>query len=219
MIVEQLTTIQQLSVAALPVLFAITVHEVAHGYIAYLLGDKTARALGRLTLNPLKHIDILGTIIVPLVLFALGGMIIGWAKPVPINSRHLKKPKRDLALIALAGPMANLFMLLFWAAIGKVGVMLGHTSFPGAQAIYFMGLAGIEINLILLMLNLLPIPPLDGGHVLAGLLPRKLAIKFEKMAPYGFIIVLLLLVFGVIGLIFGPVFNWLYVLVKTIFGI
>lgn len=216
---EQLSTIQQLSVSILPVLFAITVHEVAHGYVAYLLGDKTAKALGRLTLNPIKHIDLIGTVLVPLILYALGGIIIGWAKPIPINSRHLKKPKRDLALIAAAGPGANLLMLFLWAAVAKLGAVSGYYNFPGALAVFYMGLAGIEINLILLILNLLPIPPLDGGHVLAGLLPRKIAIKFEKLAPYGFFVILFLLAVGALGFVFGPVIEWLYHLVRILFRI
>lgn len=216
---NQLTTIQLFAVWALPVLFAITVHEVAHGYVAYLLGDKTARALGRLTLNPAKHIDLVGTIIVPLILFTFSGFIIGWAKPVPINSRNFKKPRRDNALVGVAGPLANLFMAFLWAAIAKLGLALLHVTFPGAAAINYMGLAGIQINLMLLVLNLIPIPPLDGGHVLAGLLPRKLALKYEKITPYGFLIVLFLLAVGAINYILFPLITLLYGLITVLFGI
>src|SRR3990172_10598836 len=148
----QFSTVQMVSVWVLPVLFAITVHEVAHGYVAYLLGDKTARILGRLTLNPIKHIDIVGTIIVPLVLLFLNtGMIIGWAKPVPINSRNLNKPRRDMALIALAGPTANLIMTIIWASIAKVATILLALNFPGALAIYMMSVSGISININIVM--------------------------------------------------------------------
>jgi Zn-dependent proteases len=166
----QLTTVQMITIWVLPILFAITVHEVAHGYVAYLLGDKTARILGRLTLNPIKHIDILGTVVVPIVLLLLGGVVLGWAKPVPINSRNLSKPRRDLALIAAAGPIANLVMAIIWAGIAKVSSILLASNFPGSLAVYMMSGAGISINLMLMVLNLLPIPQLDGGHIIASLI-------------------------------------------------
>ena len=216
---DQLTFVQIISVSLLPVLFAITVHEVAHGYVAYLLGDKTARVLGRLTLNPLKHIDIIGTVIVPIILVILGGVIIGWAKPVPINSRHFHKPKRDLALVAAAGPFANFLMLFIWAAIGKVGAILVQHNIPGMSAVYYMGKAGIEINIMLFILNLLPIPPLDGGHVLAGFLPKKLAIRYEQMAPIGFFVLLFLLAIGLLNVIINPAMTLFYSLIKSIFGL
>lgn len=219
MIAEQLNTIQLISVWILPVLFAITVHEVAHGYVANFLGDKTAKMLGRLTLNPVKHIDIFGTIIVPLVLLIAGGIILGWAKPVPINSRNLAKPRRDMALIAVAGPLVNLLMAFIWAAIAKVSLILLQHNFPGALALVYMGQAGLNINLVLMVLNLLPIPPLDGGHVLMGILPKNLAMQFGKIAPYGFIILLLLLVVGVLNIIINPVLFLLLALIKNLFGI
>lgn len=215
----QLTTIQIVTVWILPVLFGITVHEVAHGYVAYLLGDKTAKILGRLTLNPIKHIDIIGTIIVPVVLLLLGGVILGWAKPVPVNSRNLHKPRRDMALISAAGPMANFVMIFIWAAIAKLGMILEARDFPGALAIYLMGTAGIQINLMLMLVNLLPIPQLDGGNILAGILPRKLAFQYEKIAPYSFIILLMLLAFGVLNFILQPPLRSLLNLVTGLFGI
>jgi len=216
----QFSTVQMVSVWVLPVLFAITVHEVAHGYVAYLLGDKTARILGRLTLNPIKHIDIVGTIIVPLVLLFLNtGMIIGWAKPVPINSRNLNKPRRDMALIALAGPTANLIMTIIWASIAKIATILLALNFPGALAIYMMSVAGISINIMLMVLNLLPIPQLDGGHIIAGLLPRSIAIQYDRIAPYGFYILLILLALGVINIVMRPVVNFLFTVIGYIFGL
>jgi len=218
---EQLTTIQSIAVWILPVIFAITVHEVAHGYVAYLLGDKTAKVLGRLSFNPVKHIDLLGTIVVPIALLLINsGVVVGWAKPVPINSRYLKKPKRDLALIAAAGPCANLLMLLFWGAIAKTGMLLLH-AFDAywAQGIMYMGVAGININLILLLINLLPIPPLDGGHVIAGLLPKKIARRFERIAPFGFFLILFLVAIGAIGFLLGPLLHYLLDLVSKLFGL
>ena len=216
----QFSTVQMVSVWVLPVLFAITVHEVAHGYVAYLLGDKTARILGRLTLNPIKHIDIVGTIIVPLVLLFLNtGMIIGWAKPVPINSRNLNKPRRDMALIALAGPTANLIMTIIWASIAKIATILLALNFPGALAIYMMSVAGISINIMLMVLNLLPIPQLDGGHIIAGLLPRSLAIQYDRITPYGFYILLILLALGVINIVMQPIVNFLFTLISNVFGL
>ncbi len=216
----QLTLIQTVSIWILPVLFAVTVHEAAHVYIAYLLGDKTAYMLGRLTLNPIKHIDIVGTIIVPVLLLLLNvRIILGWAKPVPINGRYFNRPFRDMALVALAGPTANFVMAILWGAIAKIGIILLMQEFPGALAIYKMGEAGISINLMLMVLNLLPIPPLDGSHVLASLLPRGIAIGYERIAPWGFFILLALLYFGVINIVMYPVIRFLYDLIVTIFGI
>lgn len=215
----QLTTIQLISVLILPVLFAVTVHEVAHGYVAYLLGDKTARVLGRLTLNPLKHIDIFGTIIVPAVLIAIGGIVFGWAKPVPINTRNLHHLKRDLALIAVAGPAANFLMAIFWAGIMKIAMLILPYDMPGTVAILYMGKAGIQINLWLMALNLIPIPPLDGGHILLGVLPRKIARYYDRISPFGFYILLILLIIGVLSTIINPVVNLLYQLVRLIFKI
>jgi len=201
---EHLNTIQLIAVWALPVLFAVTVHEVAHGWVAYRLGDKTAFILGRLSLNPIKHIDLVGTIIVPLVLLLLGGFIFGWAKPVPISARNLRNPKRDMMLVAAAGPLSNILMAVTWAFIAKFGLWLAHFGFAWAFAIAYMGSAGIMINSILAVLNLLPIPPLDGSHILMGFLPVKWCMKIQRIEPYGFFVLLLLLATGVLGYIVGP---------------
>jgi Zn-dependent protease len=201
---DDLTTMQRIAVWALPVLFAITVHEVAHGWVARRLGDPTAMMLGRLTLNPLKHIDPIGTIVVPTVLLLMGGFIFGWAKPVPVTWENLKNPKRDMALVAVAGPLSNLLMAIGWALIMKLGFMLGADAQWLAWPLIYMGGAGIVINAILMLLNLLPIPPLDGGRVLAGVLPGPWAWKLNRIEPYGLIILVLLLATGMLGKILGP---------------
>lgn len=215
----QLTTIQLFAVWVLPVLFAITVHEVAHGYVAYLLGDKTAFILGRLTLNPLKHIDPLGTVIIPALLLMLGGFVFGWAKPVPVSERNFRKPKRDMALVALAGPLSNLVMALLWALIAKIGLWILGTGFVWALALVYMGKAGIIINLVLMTLNLIPLPPLDGGHVLMGILPNRLSAKYARIAPFGFFILLFLLIVGLLGAIIGPIIAFLHGTIAALFGI
>lgn len=216
----ELTTIQTIAMWVLPVLFALTVHEVAHGYVAYLLGDKTARILGRLTLNPSKHIDIFGTILVPAILLLLkSGVIFGWARPVPIDTRNLRHPRRDFALISLAGPMANLIMAIIWAAIAKGGMILLIFNMPGAFAVQMIGMAGVNINLMLMVLNLLPIPQLDGGHILASLLPHSIAVYYERLTPYGFYIFLALLALGAIDFIMRPVTSFLLFLIHAVFNL
>ena len=202
---EQLTGIQQFAVWVLPVLFAITLHEVAHGWVAKLYGDNTAKMMGRLTLNPLKHIDPVGTVLVPGILFMLGGFIFGWAKPVPVDFKKLRNPKRDMAIVALAGPLANLLMAIGWALIAKFAIWLELAYV--SKYLIFMGYAGITINLVLMLLNLLPIPPLDGGRIVAGILPDPLAWKFSRIEPYGFFILVALLATGFLGRILGyPLF-------------
>ena len=201
---DDLTLVQRIAVWALPVLFAITVHEVAHGWVARKLGDPTAMMLGRLTLNPLKHIDPIGTILVPLVLMFLGGFIFGWAKPVPVTWENLKNPKRDMALVAIAGPLSNLLMAIAWAFVMKLGFILGQGVEWLAWPLIYMGGAGITINVVLCLLNLLPIPPLDGGRVLSGLLPGPWAWRLNQLEPYGFFILVGLLATGLLGKILGP---------------
>ena len=201
--------VQLIAVLALPLLFAITVHEAAHGWVANRLGDHTALMLGRVTFNPIKHVDPVGTVIVPLailLLSSLGGttFLFGWAKPVPVDWRKLNHPRRDMALVALAGPGANLIMALFWGLMIKLGVMLIGTSDWVATPLVYMGAAGVLINLVLMTLNLFPLLPLDGGRVLASLLPPRLAYRFSRLEPYGLIILLLLIFTGVLGRILLP---------------
>ena len=216
---QQLNIIQQVAVWALPVLFAITVHEVAHGWVARRLGDPTAMMLGRLTLNPLKHIDPIGTVLVPLVLIVLGGVIFGWAKPVPITAENLRHPKRDMAFVAAAGPLANLVMALFWALLMKLALILPSGLLDLALPLTYMGGAGITINVLLMVLNLLPLPPLDGSRVLAGFLPDPLAWKFSRLDQYGLIILLLLMVSGLLGKVMWPPVMIVQNMIYRLFGL
>ena len=211
-----LSLVQKIAIWVVPVLLGITVHEVAHGWIATKLGDNTAFMLGRLTLNPLKHVDPMGTILIPGMLLLLqAGFIFGYAKPVPINWKNLRHPKRDMALVAAAGPVANLFMAIGWALLLRLGMSLGDSG----MALVYMGVAGITINAILMMLNLLPLPPLDGGRVLTGLLPGPLAYKFSRIEPYGFFILIGLLVTGVLGMILWPLISFFMSMMVPVSGL
>lgn len=216
---QELNMVQIVAVAALPVLFAITVHEVAHGWVAKKLGDPTAMMLGRLTLNPLKHIDPIGTIVVPVVLLLTTGFMFGWAKPVPVTWANLRNPKRDMALVAVAGPASNLLMAIGWALIMKLGYMLGGTLDWLAWPLVKMAEIGIIINLILMILNLLPVPPLDGGRVLSGLLPGPWAWKLSRIEPYGLIIMVVLMVTGLLGKILLPPMMFIEGLLLALVGL
>lgn len=199
---NELSLIQRVVVWVLPVIFAITVHEVAHGWIAKKYGDKTAWMLGRLTLNPLKHIDPVGTLIIPGILLLSGtGFIFGWAKPVPVDARNFNNPRRDMAVVALAGPVANLLMAVGWALVARLGVVL-NIEFITIPLIY-SGIAGISINLVLGLINLLPIPPLDGSRIVTGILPGRWAWQYNRLERYGFLILLLLLFSGGLSVILG----------------
>lgn len=202
---EELNIMQKIAIWTMPVILAITVHEVAHGWVASKLGDRTAQMQGRLTLNPIKHIDPVGTLIVPVVLLILGGFVFGWAKAVPVNMANLRHPKSDMAWVAIAGPASNLIMAIIWVLIAKLGVML-EMEYPGiGQFLVYSGMAGVAINLILLVLNLIPIPPLDGSRVLSALLPNRLAYTYNQLEPYGFFIILGLLFLGFLGpILSGP---------------
>lgn len=212
----ELNLIQKIVVWVLPVLFAITVHEVAHGWLASRLGDKTALMLGRLTLNPVKHVDPLGTILIPgLLMLMQTGFIFGWAKPVPITWQNLGHPKRDMALVAAAGPAANLAMGIAWALLIRGGLLLGEVGY----ALIYMGVAGIFINTILMILNLLPLPPLDGGRVMTGLLPGPWAYKLSRVEPYGFLILIVLLVTGLLGLLLWPLISLVMTALAALSGL
>ena len=202
---DELNLAQRIAIWVLPVLFAITIHEVAHGWVARAFGDPTAMMLGRLTVNPLKHIDPIGTVLLPGLLLYAGGFVFGWARPVPVTRENLRDPHRDMALVAAAGPVANLVMALFWTVVVRLGILtLEALPWLGVPLVY-MGVAGIFINLILLLLNLVPILPLDGGRILAALLPRRVAARFARTEPYGLVILLALLVLGVLGQVLSPV--------------
>lgn len=201
--------LQNILIWAIPILFAVTLHEVAHGWVAGKLGDKTATLMGRVTLNPFKHIDLVGTIIVPIVFLIVGGFIFGWAKPVPVDWRNLRNPQRDMAFVALAGPGANFVMALIWAAIAKTGSELYKMGYQPFKVLAIMGAAGISINLMLMILNLIPIPPLDGSRLLSSLLGKKWSVQFEKIEPYGFMILVLLIFSGVLAMILSPIYETL----------
>jgi Zn-dependent protease len=206
------------AVWALPILFAITMHEAAHGWVANKLGDPTAKNRGRITINPLKHIDPMGTIVVPLFLAMVSPFVMGWAKPVPVEPRYFKSPLLDMALVALAGPVSNFLMACCWAMFI---VIVGGLLEPSKMLVFFaeMGKNGIIINIVLMVLNLLPIPPLDGGRVVAGVLPPSLALPFMQLERYGMIIVLLLLVSGILGKIMWPVVLQFVNIIGIIFGL
>jgi len=187
--------IRNIAVYALPVLFAITLHEAAHAYAARYFGDNTAYAQGRMTLNPLSHVDLFGTIIIPIALYLMSGFVFGYAKPVPVQFGNLRNPKRDMAWVALAGPAANFIMALMWLIFAVLLIALNvDEEFPHKVA-----QAGVVTNLLIFAFNLFPLPPLDGGRVLTSMLPNRLAFKFAKIEPYGFFILLALLYFGVLS--------------------
>lgn len=200
----ELSLIQKISIYALPVIFAITVHEAAHGYVARYFGDMTAAAAGRITLNPLKHIDPIGTVLVPMLLMLVGAPLFGWAKPVPVDFSRLRHPKKDMLWVAAAGPGSNLVMAIFWAVMFKLA--------PGMPEAFvlpmkLMAQAGILINVVLMVLNLLPLPPLDGGRIAVSLLPHPYAWQFARLERFGFIILIVLLFTGILGKILWPFVN------------
>ncbi|RLL54036.1 site-2 protease family protein [Mariprofundus sp. EBB-1] len=196
---------QGISIWALPVLFAIVLHEVAHGWVADRLGDNTARFMGRLTLNPLKHIDPIGTILIPVILLVSGSpFLFGYAKPVPVNFGKLNNPKRDMIWVALAGPVMNLILALLSTALLAVTVHMPASLSWVSEPLALMCQASIIINMVLLIFNLLPLPPLDGGRVAVGLLPGPIAYQLSRIEPFGFLIIVLLLVFGLLQSVIGP---------------
>ena len=218
----ELNVIQVIAIYALPVIFAITFHEVAHAYAAKYFGDLTAYSQGRVSLNPIRHIDPIGTVALPLILLAIsklfgGGFIFGWAKPVPVNFGNLRNPKRDMLWVAAAGPGANLLMALFWALMVKLAFVeaAGSLSLPLA----LMGAAGVMVNAIFMVLNLLPIPPLDGGRIVVSLLPYRQAVQFSRIEPYGFIIILVLLFTKLLDYVMWPLVTVTIELVSALLGI
>jgi len=209
--------IQKIAVYAIPLIFAITLHEAAHAYAARYFGDNTAYMLGRMTLNPIKHIDPIWTIAVPLLTLFFGGFIFGAAKPVPVNFGALRNPKRDSIWVAAAGPLANLAMMLIWALVATTA-----QSMPDSAPMLFLsyvGQAGILVNALLMIFNLFPLLPLDGGRIIAGLLPNNLAYQYSKIEPYGMFILIALLVSGVFGKFLGPLVDISMKTVYSMFGI
>lgn len=216
------TIIQTLAIYAIPVIFAITLHEAAHGYVARHFGDPTAWQLGRITLNPFKHIDPIGTILVPVLILVASkiagasGILFGWAKPVPVNFGRLRRPKQDMLWVAAAGPGANLVMALAWAALLKLVISMPDNAYtlPMGE----MARAGINVNTVLMLLNLLPLPPLDGGRIAVSLLPMRAALKFAQLERYGFVILLLLLFTGLLDFWLIPLMRIFLSLIKAVFA-
>ncbi len=211
--------LQNITIYAIPLLFAITVHEAAHAYAAKYFGDGTAYMLGRVTLNPIKHIDPIWTIVMPIVILILSSFTFtfGGAKPVPVNFAALRNPKRDMIWVAAAGPGANLAMMIFWAIVGKIVIAM-----PISEPIVFIALvakAGIFVNALLMVFNLFPILPLDGGRILAGLLPNRVAYEFSKLEPYGMFILVALILTGVVGFFLGPMVQFSMNAVYSLIGL
>ena len=215
--------VQKIAIYALPVIFAITLHEAAHGYVAMYFGDNTAYVLGRVSLNPVRHIDMVGTILLPLLilvaskLLGTGGILFGWAKPVPVDFSALRHPKRDMLWVAAAGPLANLLMAMLWALTLKIALITPLNAFT--LPLSLMAEAGITVNLVLMVLNLLPILPLDGGRIAVSLLPNRLAYSYSRLEPYGFPILLLLLFTNTLGIILNPPLLLSMQLIESIFQI
>ncbi len=222
--------VQLIAVIAVPLIFAITLHEAAHGWIASKLGDTTALMLGRVTLNPVKHIDPFGTIILPVLMLIISKLsfgapfMFGWAKPVPVSWQNLNHPRRDMALVAVAGPGANLVMAIFWAIVAKLSLLIfGHPSThqivrTAFVFLHLVSLYGIIINILLLVLNLIPIPPLDGSRIVSAILPPNLASAYDRIEPYGIWIVLAVLIFAGRAILIPPI-QFLVGIIKAVFGI
>lgn len=228
--------IQVIAVYALPVIFAITLHEAAHGWMAQRLGDPTAAQLGRISINPVRHVDPVGTLLVPGLTLALGGAmgafaLFGWAKPVPVDARYFRRPARDMAWVAAAGPGMNLIMAFAWALLAKLVLMAVGMGGPeanvsgqmltplGADYILRVAVAGIVVNVALMVLNLLPLPPLDGSRVITALLPPSIGWRYAQLERYGLWILLILLFSGALGAIVRPVTRWMLQSIVTIFGL
>lgn len=214
--------LQTIALYAVPVVFAITLHEAAHGYVARIFGDQTAWMLGRVTLNPLKHIDPVGTVIVPLALLLLsklaggGGILFGWAKPVPVNFANLRNPKREMLWVAAAGPATNLAMAIVWGFVFRFAADGQVLDSDGLQV---MAQAGVMINVVLMVLNLMPIPPLDGGRIAVSLLPHSLAVGFARLEPYGFMVIILLLATGMLDRLMDPLIRLVLVFLRSVIGL
>lgn len=215
MSLEQL--IQTIALAAIPVLFAITLHEAAHGYVARHFGDMTAYQYGRISLNPIRHIDPVGTILLPLLTLWMGGILFGWAKPVPVNFANLRNPKKDMLWVALAGPASNLFMAFCWALFAKIALAFPDNYY--SAPLLEMAKIGININAVLMVLNLLPLPPLDGGRIAISMLPHRPAYQLAKIEPYGMFILIFLAVTPLLWWILSPFLGIVYYVIQLVFGL
>ena len=212
------TAIQALSIAALPVILAITLHEAAHGYVARHFGDPTAWQAGRISLNPLRHVDLFGTILLPIALYLIKSpFLFGWAKPVPVDFSRLRHPKRDMLWVAAAGPAVNLLMAIGWAALLKIVTLIPYNAY--SQPLALMSQVGVGINLALAMLNLFPLPPLDGGRIAVSLLPYPLAVRFARLERWGFPILIVLLYLGALDVTVWPLVDTLERLIFSLFSL
>lgn len=216
---EALTILQKIFIFGIPILFAITLHEASHGYVALKFGDPTAKELGRITMNPLKHIDPVGTIIVPAILALSTGFVFGWAKPVPVNPARLRRPKAHMAIVAAAGPLSNFLMTIFWVLLLKMSIWLIQNDYAAGLPFLYMCKVGISINLVLMVLNLLPIPPLDGSKIAVAFLPPPLDRYYDKAALFGLILVVGLMLTGILAKILLPMVNGLQQVLLSIFNI
>ena len=216
---ELVHTVRLIALYAIPGIFAITLHEAAHGYAARHFGDLTAYQAGRITLNPLRHIDLMGTILIPILILiaSQGKFAFGWAKPVPVDFGRLRNPKRDMLWVAAAGPGANLLMAILWAFVIKA--MQGVPSNYFSEPILLMARGGIIINAVLMVLNLFPLPPLDGGRIAVSLLPHRLAHRFARIEPFGMIILIVLMFLGVLNVVMLPFVNAFIAALASVFNI
>ena len=213
------TTIQKITIWILPVLLAVSLHEAAHAWMADKKGDPTSRLMGRLTFNPIKHIDPIGTILVPTLMIVMTGFAFGWAKPVPVDARNLQNPKKDMMWVALAGPASNFIMAIIWAIFLHISVMFVDSRSAVSLFLLLVPVAGITINVILGVLNLLPIPPLDGGRIINGLLSPQISEKYSKIEPYGFFIIIALMLTGILSYIIFPVIALVLMVLSAISGL
>lgn len=217
----ELTIVQQIAVWILPVLFAITFHEAAHAWVAFKLGDNTAMMLGRLSFNPINHIDLIGSIVVPVATLLISNFnfVFGWAKAVPIRASNFSNPRRDLAIATAAGPLSNLLMAFLWAGCMKLALLMNPQSSMVAVFIILAAKAGILINLVLAFLNLIPIPPLDGSKIVMAFLSARQSIKYEKLEPFGFFILLALMFTGVLSWLISPPINMSWSVLRSVFNL
>lgn len=213
-----MSLINQIILYAIPILLAVSLHEAAHGWVAHLLGDPTAKRLGRLTANPLKHIDPIGTVAVPLIMILVVGFPFGWAKPVPVDVRNFQHPQKDMALVALAGPASNFLMAIFWT-LALVVALKGFPHGSFTVPLKTMAEVGVVINLVLMVLNLLPVPPLDGGRIVTGILPFKAAVLFARFEMIGMWVVIFLLASGFLGKILMPAVQAVQANLYAFFGL
>jgi Zn-dependent protease len=211
--------ILKIVISAVPIIFAITVHEASHGYAAKYFGDLTAERMGRISLNPFRHIDLVGTILLPALTLIVGGILFGWAKPVPVNFNNLRNPKKDMLWVAAAGPASNLLMAIAWGILlGFVKRGIDAGDFPSAAYMFIdMAYVGITINIVLMVLNLLPMPPLDGGRIAVSLLPHNLGMQLSRLEQYGFLILIALMFMGVLGKILSPFIEFFQQIIFRIF--